>query len=450
MNESVFRYVLGRLSVLTDEELEKIDFDAGLSVIEESDLSPDDYNKLKTLFLNIQKQLPISHHGVLGMKWGVRRYQNKDGSLTPAGRQRLADEAAKQSIFGTASRFTVKTRDGELITAEPVKPLSKGTKIVNTLLGISDKDELGRRGDANYTLNNSKGEKIGELSLISKNAKTTYWDWITIDESHRGKGYATDIINDLFTKAKDAGYSKVEINALKKPRPLYERLGFTYTDTSKMSIMDRINGYEFGAKRMEYDLTKLKHSFDGSLAHHGILGMKWGVRRYQNKDGTLTPAGKKRYNRDVQRTSTQIGRTMATRKRQLAADKSDLEKLNSGKHLSVGLTKKRQDAYDKRDKAALERRIKDNEQKLANKAKKAAAKKKPSVKEMSDDELRKVVNRLQMERQYSQLSKSSVSKGKEYAQKVLKAGTTVAAVTSTALTIYNNAEKIKAIFEKKG
>ena len=32
------------------------------------------------------------------------------------------------------------------------------------------------------------------------------------------------------------------------------------------------------------------------LYHHGILGMHWGIRRYQNKDGSLTSAGKKRYN----------------------------------------------------------------------------------------------------------------------------------------------------------
>lgn len=31
----------------------------------------------------------LSHHGILGMKWGIRRYQNKDGSLTKEGRQRL-------------------------------------------------------------------------------------------------------------------------------------------------------------------------------------------------------------------------------------------------------------------------------------------------------------------------------------------------------------------------
>jgi hypothetical protein len=37
---------------------------------------------------------------------------------------------------------------------------------------------------------------------------------------------------------------------------------------------------------------------NGELYHHGIKGMKWGVRRYQNTDGTLTSAGKKRYLKD--------------------------------------------------------------------------------------------------------------------------------------------------------
>lgn len=47
------------------------------------------------------------------------------------------------------------------------------------------------------------------------------------------------------------------------------------------------------------------------LSHHGIKGMKWGVRRFQNKDGSLTPAGKQRYSADdLGRTPVQKGVTV--------------------------------------------------------------------------------------------------------------------------------------------
>jgi len=55
---------------------------------------------------------------------------------------------------------------------------------------------------------------------------------------------------------------------------------------------------------------------DNELKHYGIVGMKWGVRRYQNEDGTYTTAGKERYSGEKKEW-----------KRELRADKRDARRL---------------------------------------------------------------------------------------------------------------------------
>ena len=129
---------------------------------------------------------------------------------------------------------------------------------------------------------------------------------------------------------------------------------------------------------------------ENELMHWGIKGMKWGVRRYQNKDGSLTPAGKKRYDKEMAKLKEEEKIAKNKLKTQAKLNKLDekrkeVEALKSGKPI----------------------------------AKKTQQSSKPSVKDMSDDELRRTVNRLLMEQQYAKLNPQQVSAGQKFVKKVM-------------------------------
>lgn len=133
---------------------------------------------------------------------------------------------------------------------------------------------------------------------------------------------------------------------------------------------------------------------DEELKHHGIKGMKWGVRRFQNADGSLTPEGRKRYG---------------------SGDlKEAQKKVEKGKAMVDGVKKTRVKAAEKQH----DKKIKDD------------------LSKMSDAELRAIVNRLNMEERYTQVMKSrGVEAGKNRVDKILEYAGTALTIGSSALSI---------------
>lgn len=146
----------------------------------------------------------------------------------------------------------------------------------------------------------------------------------------------------------------------------------------------------------------MRNDFESNyLAHYGILGMKWGVRRYQNADGSLTTEGKERYG-----SGGNVGETISKK----AKTAKNVLKSNSGSRKSKALREAREKNID----------------------------------EMTTQELKETNARLREEKSYQELTKGNIAEGKRF---VKQTATSIASGIITGLAIEAGKAFIKAKFK---
>lgn len=142
--------------------------------------------------------------------------------------------------------------------------------------------------------------------------------------------------------------------------------------------------------------------YSDELYHHGILGQRWGIRRYQKKDGSLTPAGLKRYGSEAN--FKKIQRAEAAAKKE--AEKAKYRARTEAEIAKINKKYKINKPDVKKEEAKAKEETKEKEKSSKSKAK--------TINEMTDDEIRARINRIQLENQLKSLTPVQQTKGQKF------------------------------------
>lgn len=159
------------------------------------------------------------------------------------------------------------------------------------------------------------------------------------------------------------------------------------------------------------------------LVHYGVKGQKWGRRRYQNKDGSLTPEGRKRYGSE----ENFENQYPAEQKAVLTGTKKAVDGAKEINRVSREMNSEHARKLQKKADKAVEEAVRERARK------------------MSDQELREAVNRLNMEENYTRMmqNRERIDMGESKASKFMDHAATALTVTSTALSIALAVKELK-------
>lgn len=161
--------------------------------------------------------------------------------------------------------------------------------------------------------------------------------------------------------------------------------------------------------------------YNNQIWHWGVKGMKWGVRRYQNADGSLTDAGKRRYSNDVA--------ANAKKKKDNRLPEEGLSDPNRWVKEDRERTKRVVDSGNQ---------MAGNLKMLNDKSMRIQARRTPKMdlSKMTEQEMREQINRAMLEKQYDDMfNPKKVYSGREAVSDTLEIAGSVLAITSSALGI---------------